>query len=161
MLPAVFLKALRLIYDRLVDSAVCWAITGSFNFALHGAPLQPGDIDLQTDEAGAYALEEALAEYVVRPVSYRESLEKGIRSHYGKLDVTGVPVEIMGAVQKRLPDGSWETPVDVERYRMFIAYGEMQVPVLDLAYEIQAYRILGRREKAAMLEAWMQDINKI
>ncbi len=156
MIPAGFSEALRLIYAHLTDSPVCWAITGSFNFALHGAPLQPGDIDLQCDEAGAYVLAEVLAEYVVRPVSYRESLEKGIRSHYGKLDVAGVPVEIMGAVQKRLPDGSWEAPVDVEQFREFIEYEGMHVPVLDLAYEIRAYRILGRHEKADMLVAWMR-----
>ncbi|MBN2502635.1 MAG: hypothetical protein JXB38_17780 [Anaerolineales bacterium] len=161
MLPAGFPEALRLIYDRLADLPVYWAITGSFNFALHGASLQPGDIDLQTDESGAYTLEEALAEFVIRPVGYRESLEKDIRSHYGKLDVAGVPVEIMGAVQKRLPDGSWEAPVDVEQFREFVEYEGMYVPVLALMYEIQAYRILGRREKAAMLEVWMKENNKL
>ena len=157
MLPADFLDALRLIYERLAAVQVCWAITGSFNFVLRGAPLRPGDIDLQSDVVGASALEEALSEYVVCPVSYRESLEKGIRSHYGKLDIQGVPVEIMGAVQKRLPDGSWEVPVEVEQFRTFIEYEGMRVPVLDLAYEIQAYHTLGRHEKAAMLEMWMQN----
>ena len=88
MLPAGFPEALRLIYDCLAGLPVCWVITGSSNFALRGAPLQPGDIDLQTDEAGAYALAETLAEYVVRPVGYRESLEKGMTSNEGRVDVT-------------------------------------------------------------------------
>jgi hypothetical protein len=62
----------------------------------------------------------------------------------------------MGDLQKRLDDQSWEAPVKVEAYREWVDVGGMQVPVLSLAYEYQAYLKLGRREKAEMLREWLE-----
>ncbi|RKZ25640.1 hypothetical protein DRQ20_04710, partial [bacterium] len=78
-----------------------------------------------------------------------------IRSHFGELRIDGVKVEIMGDVQKRLPDGGWEEPVDVEKHRKFIQVEGMRVPVLKLEYEYRAYLILGRKERAEILERYM------
>ena len=78
-----------------------------------------------------------------------------IRSHFGQLNIQGLKVELMGALQKRLPTGEWEPPVDVEKYREFIDFEGMNLPVLSLEYEEQAYRRLGRIEKANKIKEWL------
>jgi len=150
-LPPEYGKVLRVLHARL--SELDWVITGSVGMALQGVPLEVHDIDLQAGEATVYRIEQLLAEYVVQPLAYRPSAR--IRSHFGCLRVAGVPVELMGALQKLLPDGRWEEPVDVCQYRRFVVWEELRLPVLSLPYEAQAYRLLGRNEKADLLERFL------
>ncbi len=149
-----YLKVLEKIVNRLEDKPIVWVLTGSLGMALQGVPVQVHDIDIQTDKDGAYEIQRCFAEYVVEPVHYSES--ERIRSYFGVLEIDGIKVEIMGDLQKRLDDWSWEKPVKVERYRRWVEVGGMRVPVLSLEYEYQAYRILGRNEKAEILQRWLQ-----
>jgi hypothetical protein len=153
-----YLNILRQIYTRLKDSNINWVVTGSFGFALQNVPVTHQDIDLQTDEAGAYEIERLLSEHVTRNVAF--SSAENIRSHFGALTIDGIKVEIMGDIAKRLEDGTWEEPVDLERYKQFVEVKGMQVPVLPLEYEYQAYLKLGRLEKAQMLRNVLQDRDK-
>lgn len=154
MIPAPFLDVLRKIYRCLQDSSAVWVVTGSLGLALQGVPVEVHDIDLQTDGAGAYEIERRLAEYVTQPVQHWVS--ERIRSHFGALEIDGVQVEIMGAFQKRLDDENWEEPVDVVQHRRWVKLEDMQIPVLALEYEEQAYRLLGRSEKAEVIHQWLQ-----
>jgi hypothetical protein len=144
-----YLNILRQIYTRLKDSNINWVVTGSFGFALQNVPVTSQDIDLQTNEAGAYEIERLLSEYVTRNVAF--SSAENIRSHFGALTIDGIKVEIMGDIAKRLEDGTWEEPVDLERYKQSVEVEGMQIPVLSLEYEYQAYLKLGRLEKAQIL----------
>ena len=63
---------------------------------------------------------------------------------------------MIGDLQKRLTDGTWEKPVDVRKHQRWVEVDGMRVPVLSLEYEYHAYRTLGRVEKAEMLQKWMQ-----
>lgn len=94
MIPQTHLEVLRRLYERLEDAGVNWVVTGSLGFALQGIPLEPHDIDIQTDRDGAYEIESLFSEFVVKPVEFRES--EAIRSHFGVLMIDGVRVEIMG-----------------------------------------------------------------
>ncbi len=154
MIPVRYLNTLRKIYARLEDIQVDWVITGSFGMALQGMEVEIHDIDIQTDQQGAYEIEGRFSEYVVKPVQYAQSGR--IRSHLGVLEMEGIKVEIMGDIQKRLDDQTWEGPVKLERYRRWVEIDGMRVPVLSLAYEYQAYLIMGRNEKAEMLRKWLQ-----
>lgn len=153
MIPPSHLNALRIIYEQLRNTDIHWALTGSLNFALQGVPVEPRDIDIQTDEAGSYAIERLFREHVVRPVAFRAS--ERMRSHFGVLEIAGVEVEIMDEIQKRLADGTWEEPIRVEQHRRFVKVDDMLIPVLALEYEYQAYSIMGRSEKARMLQEWL------
>jgi hypothetical protein len=112
------------------------------------------DIDVQTDAAGAYAIERCLAEYIVQPVRFVGS--ERMRSHLGALEIGGVKVEIIGALQKRLGDGSWEEPAQVDRHKRWVDLAGLRIPVLALEYEYEAYRTMGRLEKAEMIKAWLE-----
>ena len=80
--------------------------------------------------------------------------------YFGELMIEGIKVEIMGDIQKRLIDGIWENPVDLEQYKRIVEVEGMQVPVLFLEYEYQAYLKLGRIDKAEMLRKWLQAENE-
>jgi len=146
------LRALRTVCDALVDSDVVWVVAGSTAFALRGMPVSPRDIDLQTDRSGAYEIERRLRQFVVRPVAF--STSERIRSHFGELKIEGVQVEIMGDIEKRRSDGSWEPSPDLGAYMELVAAEDMNVPVLSLGYEAEAYEKLGRTERARMLREW-------
>jgi hypothetical protein len=66
-------------------------------------------------------------------------------------------VDIIGDIEKRLPDGSWAPPPDLVSHRKFVSVAGLQIPVLNIAYEVEAYRQMGRREKADLLQAWVAD----
>jgi hypothetical protein len=153
-----YLNILRQIYTRLKDSNINWVVTGSLGFALQNVPVTPQDVDLQTNEAGAYEIERLLSEHVIRNMAF--SSAENIRSHFGALTIDGIKVEIMGDIAKRLEDGTWEEPVDLERYKQFVEVEGMQIPVLSLEYEYQAYLKLGRLEKAQILRKVLQDRDK-
>ena len=154
MIEAQYLNVLRKIYARLEDNQVDWVITGSLGMAMQGVDVKVHDIDIQTDKDGAYEIESRFSEYVVRPVRY--SISERIRSHLGVLEIDGGKVEIMGDIQKRLDDQTWEEPVKVERHRRWVEIDGMQIPVLSLEYEYHAYLKLGRDQKAEMLRKWLQ-----
>ncbi len=150
-LPGCFRRVIGRLCHVASPEDVIWALTGSTGFALQDVPVTPTDIDVQTDEQGAYAIERRLDGYLVDPVSLSEGT--GIRSHFGRLVLEGITVELMGALQKRRSDGRWEPPVDVSRHRTFVPMDGVRVPVLDLCYEERAYRCLGRTERADLLRS--------
>jgi len=157
MIPQIHLQVLRKLYERLKDSNVNWVVTGSLGFALQGVPVEPHDIDIQTDKEGAYEIEHLFSEFVVEPVRFKES--ERIHSHFGALMIDGIKVEIMGDIQKKVND-EWEPPVDINRYKRFVQIEGMEIPALDLEYEYQAYLKLGRVEKAKMLKKFLEERGK-
>lgn len=152
MIEEKFLNPLRIIYSRMENQQagrLNWVITGSLGMALQGMELAVHDIDLQTDKEGAYEIERRFSEYVVKPVRYFPS--ERIRSHFGALAIGGVKVEIMGDLQQRLDDQTWEEPVKVELHKLWVGIDGMQIPVLSLEHEYRAYFLMGRIKKAEML----------
>ena len=155
MIDSVYLNVLRQIHARLSNTDVNWVVTGSLGFALQGVPVQPNDIDLQTDKAGAYEIESLFSDVVIRKVKF--SATEQIKSHFGALQIDGVEVEIMGDIQKRGADGVWEEIVNPAHYRKMAEIDGLLVPVLSLEYEYQAYLKFGRIERAKMLRRWLDN----
>ncbi len=155
MIDLGYMNVLHQICTRLSDTHVDWVVTGSLGFALQGVPVQPNDIDLQTNEAGAYQIESLFSDMVIRKVKF--SATERIRSHFGALQIDGIQVEIMGAIQKKGADGVWEEIVDPAHYKRMVEIDGLLVPVLSLEYEYQAYLKFGRIERAKMLRRWLDD----
>lgn len=153
MIDPVYLNVLRQLHAQLSNTDVNWVVTGSLGFALRGVPVQPNDIDLQTDRAGAYEIESLFSDVVIRKVKF--SATERIKSHFGALQIDGIEVEIMGDIQKKGADGVWEEIVNPAHYRQMVEIAGMLVPVLSLEYEYQAYLKFGRVERAKMLRRWL------
>ena len=148
-----YLEILKKIVIQLEESGINWVLTGSLGLAMQGVPVEVHDIDIQTDEEGAYQFEKIFAQDVVKPVRYSEA--ERIRSHLGAFSINGIKVEVMGDVQKRLDDQSWEESVVLEDHRHWMEIGQVQVPLLNLEYEYLAYLRMGRKEKAEKIRSSM------
>lgn len=148
------MKVLQKLVSRLKDRDINWVITGSTSFALQGMSVEPKDIDIQTDKNGAYVIERLFSEFVAKKVSF-SSTDK-IRSHFGELNIGRTKVEIMGDVQKRLEDSTWENPVDLSRHKQFVEVEGIQLPVLPLEYEYGTYIKLARHERAEMIKKFLR-----
>lgn len=133
IIRASHLDAIREIYTRLQDHQVNWVITGSLGLALHGMDVTIQDIDIQTDKDGAFQIERCFPEYVIKPVPCAKS--ERIYSYLGMLEIAGIPVQIMGDIQKRLDDQAWEEPVKIDLYKLWVEIAGMRLPVLSLEYE--------------------------
>ena len=153
MIEPHYLNVLRKIGAYLQDCRSPWAITGSLGLSLQGVAIAVNDIDIQTDRDGAFEIESRLAAYIVEPV--RCLVSEQIRSYLGRLEIDGIQVEIMGDIAKRLDDQTWEAPIQVAQHRRWLAIDGLQIPVLSLAYEYEAYLKLGRLEKADMIRRFL------
>ena len=153
MLPDEHYRALKKLYDGLEGSDINWVVTGSVSFCLQGVPVSPNDMDIQTDKPGAYRIQDLFSDKVVKEVKF--SSTDRIKSHFGALELEGVLVEIMGAVQK-FYDDRWEDPIDINRHRKVVKLEGMEIPVLNLGYEAEAYRRFGRVEMAEKLREYSE-----
>ena len=154
MIDSRFAKVLHQLHNKLDIDEINWAVTGSLGFALQGMDVDVNDIDIQTDKSGAYEVERRFSRYAVRKVEFSSS--KKIRSHFGELIIDGIKVEVMGDIQKCLPDGTWEDPPDICSNRRFINCGRLSIPVMSLEYECEAYYKLGRTEKADQVRRYLE-----
>ena len=153
MIPAEHGRVLLQMCNRLEQEDILWAVTGSTSFALQGMELPVHDIDIQTDAEGAYLFEQKLSEFVEVPVHFCGN-EK-IRSHFGKFLWNNIEIEVMGAVQKPQQDGTWGSPTDLLQWRRYVSFAGQRIPVLDLEYEIEAYRRIGRVERAEQMSRFL------
>lgn len=158
MLPKEFETALHLILERLNGLPEAWALTGSVGMVLQGMPLEVHDIDLQTSPLGAVQIQQRLEAWMSAAVRQVDS--PNMRSLLGKAVLQGVEVEIIGGMQKRLENGEWEEPVNVAEHRRWVKWQGWNVPVLELEYEVEAYRRMGRLEKAEKIRRWLDSSGK-
>lgn len=155
MIDLQFHEPLRIIHARLQDCPFPWAITGSLSMALQGLELPVHDIDLQTNAVGAYELEHRFPEYLREAVHFWQSAR--IRSHFGRLEILGVQVEIMGDIAKSADGLDWEEPTDVVANSVWVDWEGLRLPVITLEHEYHAYLFMGRLEKAALLKKWLEE----
>jgi hypothetical protein len=87
---------------------------------------------------------------VTRNVSF--SSAERICSHLGALVIDGVRVEIMGNVQLKRENGSWEEPADLERSKRTLNIEGIRIPAMSLEHAYQAYAKLRREKKAEIVD---------
>lgn len=142
--------ALELVCERLSETPVDWATSGSAALALQGVPVSCADLDLVTTGDGAAAVEQALAGHVIEPVGYRT--RGAIRGHLGRVELAGVEVEVLGDIQNRLPDGTWTLPPRLNEHITHVSLNEKRCPVLNLSYLRATYTAMGRTDKVRLIE---------
>ncbi|MGV3489099.1 MAG: nucleotidyltransferase domain-containing protein [Tuberibacillus sp.] len=153
MIPGPLHDVFNIVFESLQEMEHPWVLTGSLAFAYQGLPVTPNDIDIQTDRAGAYEIEQCLSDFIVRHVVFSES--GSARSYFGGCQINGVKVEIIGDIEKLKSDGTWSKPPDLKTLRRFVRYDDIDIPVLPLEYESEAYRQMGRVDKAELLSKYI------
>lgn len=127
-----------------------WAVGGSASLALHGLPIDPGDLDLLVDHVAAAELVDGLRSAVV---SDEARWDRGdVRAVRRTLAVVhGVEVEILEGVEAVGPTGDVvvATP-DLDHVDRIIVSGR-RIPVLPLPAMQILLEATGNRERAAMV----------
>ena len=132
---------------RQLDAAgVRFVVSGGAALALHGIPRAVRDLDILTDVAGAYRVQELLAEHTTQPMRYQESVN--YRSHFGRYEIDGVPVDVMADLEWR-EDERW-LPITAETEMMVTVEGvSVRVPWAEEEWLANIRR--GRLERAAQI----------
>lgn len=157
ILPQAHEETLRMICNKLSETDIIWVLTASASLAAQGMDLIPSDIDIQTNDMDAYKIAELLKEIPITseilPVEF--STTEKMRSHFGRLEIGGVLIEIMGNMQKYC-EGEWEEIPNLPSLVEYMDYKDMKLPIFNIAYEAAHYKKMKRFERAAQIEAFMQ-----
>lgn len=118
---------------------------GGAALALRGLAVELNDLDLEMPKAEAYAFEEHFAANVVLPVAWRET--ETCRSHHGRFDIDGVPVDVMAELERKI-DGRWVPTFGATHETADL--GGVAISVLSLEEETLAYLRRGRLDRVAL-----------
>ena len=124
------------------------AIRGTASLALQGLDFNAADIDIICDEETAMFANEALREFVADEVKYSESPK--FKSFFGKFEINGIEVEIMGNWQIRSSKGEWskvydgsdKASVDVDGVEVFATTPEEELEMFMFMERWNAYHKL-------------------
>ena len=109
-LPDTHAAALREVARRLGGPGVRWAVTGSAGHRLQGVPVDVHDLDIQTDEPGAWMAHETLADVAVQRLTRWKSTT--MSSLLGRYRIADIDVEIIGDIRHRASqEPPWDEPV--------------------------------------------------
>ncbi|NPD90314.1 MAG: hypothetical protein HGN29_16500 [Asgard group archaeon] len=153
-LDSNYIEVLKTLYSKLIETDIVWVIGGSLALKLQGLDVEPKDIDLFTDEEGAYEVEKLFAEYLVKNVSL--SSKDNIRSHYGILNIHGIEVEIIGHIEFKDERNVWEVGRKLEDVINIIEYEEMKIPLMKLESQLMGYSKIGRKDKIELIDEWLK-----
>jgi hypothetical protein len=154
LIPPDYLAVLRELYNRLEETDIVWVLTGSLGLAIKGIPLTPHDIDIQTNRAGVYEFARIFADDLVQEPFFWET--QHTQSWVAKFEIDGIQVEVLGDMRHRDEDGGWDDPPNLAVLRLYIQVAEMRVPTLSLDFEEEAYRSMGRYDKAALIAQYLR-----
>ncbi len=154
LIPKDFLIALKMLYRELHNTDIDWVVTGSLGLAIKGIPVQPQDIDIQTDGDGLKRIVRLFSHALTQEPSILETAHT--RSVIATLVIEGVPVDIMGDVQHRDEDGFWDDPPNLSMNRIYLQVADMRIPTFTLDFEEEVYRSIGRKDKAELIAQYLR-----
>jgi hypothetical protein len=137
----VVLRGLVIDLDRF---GLEYKVVGGASTALHGLPWPVKDLDLEMSADSACRFQQLFQAYTVQPVALSESDQ--YRSHFGKFEIDGVNIDVMGDLQRREGDGwvpTWTRTLDL------IDLDGIPVRVSSLEEETLGNIRRGRLERAA------------
>ena len=146
------LEVLKFIANVLGRENVRWALVGSLNLALQGVDVEPEDIDIVTDREGILKIGELLRDFVVEKIRYKEG--KKMAAYFGKLNVNGVLIDIIGDPRMREDEShKWKEKGLCDLVILDLG---VRVPAMSLRSELDAYKILGKTEKVRKIESFLR-----
>jgi len=148
------ISALQQFVSLVEGKNIFWILSGSVSLALQGVDVVPKeDIDILTDAEGAKALDELLADFVVKKSDY-SSTDK-YRSYFGIYKISDIQIEVMGDFQYMTKEGS-RSKENQTHDLLYKEYHGMRLPMLTLEQELQEYENMWRTEKADKIRQFLQ-----
>jgi hypothetical protein len=150
-LPEQHTAVLDFLLKEMPPSEYPWTLTGSAGLRLQGVDVSVHDLDLQTDAATVFLMEEKLSSYMNVPVHLWET--EHTLSYHGQAEIRGVQVELLGDIRHRFAGRAWDESLEIRSVLVWLAWHDLEVPVLSLGYEVLAYEKMGRTQKAGLIRA--------
>jgi ketosteroid isomerase-like protein len=69
--------------------------------------------------------------------------------------IDDIIIEIMGDIQFKI-NKKWENPENFRKLFKYINFDTLEIPVISLEKELRLYNLLGRRERAKMIDEFMR-----
>ncbi len=139
-------SVLRYIASTLNQADIAYRVVGGTALALRGLAVPVNDIDVEMLlPEDAYRFETLFPKQVVTSIAHR--VTEAIRSHFGRFDFDGVPVEVMAGLERRMGDRWLPSFLETEAT---VDLDGVPVPVLCLEEEALAYLRRGRLDRAAL-----------
>lgn len=145
-------SVLRRLAGELGRAGLEYKVAGGASAALHGVWLPVKDLDLEMGAEQVYRFQQLYQGYVTQPVALSESDQ--FRSYFGKFEIEGVKIDVMGDLQRWEGERwqpTWTRTLDL------IDLEGTPVRVSWLEEETLAYIRRGRLERAAQC---LQKCNK-
>ena len=152
------LAALKILYQKLDPDKIPWILTGGTSLILQGVDVPANDIDILVKAADCKKISELLSEYAKHTPNAVSETEK-YRSNYNKFEIDGVPVEVIGDFQYKLPDGRWSEIRDMGDYEI-LEFDGMKLRVLPLAEELKEYTAMKRNDKAEAISRRLDELKR-
>jgi len=137
--------ALEIIALRLNSIQMDYKVVGGVVAALYGISTPIKDIDIELSAEDSYRFQELFANNIIEKVSLSDNGEH--RSHFGKFEINGAPVDIMGDLH-RSEEGLWIPTYTLTRATVELNGIVIQVPWLE--EEVLAYIRRGKMERAGL-----------
>jgi S-adenosylmethionine-dependent methyltransferase len=136
---------LRKLAGELAQAGIGYTLAGSANLALHGVPVNVGDLDLEMNAEDAQHFQERYAADAILPLALRQ--DEAYRSYFGRYEIDGVMVEVMGDLQRR-EGGAWKPTSNIHREQLDLEGVAVQAAWLE--EETLANLRRGRLERVAL-----------
>ena len=135
-------KVLKFIVEKL--RGVDYVLVGSVNLRIQEINLEPKDIDILTSVEGARKIEGLLKEYQKQEMRFEE--RNGLNSFRAIYEIDNIEVEVLGNLN------SLARPKDFLDRKMVVDYKGIKIPCMPLEEELEAYRKMGREDKAKLIK---------
>lgn len=118
-----------------------YAFRGTTSLVLQGIEMNVSDIDIVCDKSTALLCNSVLKKYCIEEVTYSESPK--FKSFFGKFEINGILVEIMGNWQIKDTKGNWSKVYNA-RGSKGIIYEGVKIQVTSVSEELEASAKMGR-----------------
>jgi len=147
-IPAKNMDMLKYLYKTFKDNHIRWILVGSMGLALRNVNVEVHDIDLIILEKDLDKVSKLFDRYAIRPMAYSQNDRLHIKSYIGTYNIEGVQVEIMSNIEHEDHDGWKKTDINKTITHEFEG---MDIQMLTLEVEYEAYKKMGRIEKAGKI----------
>ena len=139
------LDVLKIILGRVRNKKLIWRLEGSTNLRIQGVDVEVNDVDILTDKNNYKIFKEALKDFVVEEEYINSKKEQSLLCNINDFDV-----EILY--------------YDVNKWNMFdkikmIKWKGLDLPILPLEYAKKFYEMIGKGEKAKLIEEKLKHPN--
>jgi hypothetical protein len=157
-LPDVHAHALKTLLELIPPEKFGWVLTGSASLRLQGVDVPVHDLDIECPAQDIRNIEKVLSAYVTTPVHVWESAL--IRSLDGKAQIGGVEIELISELEVLKENGRWNRLVAFGQ-KIWMDWQGLQLPVFPLQVEADAYKRMGRDEKALLISETLQRMKEV